>query len=293
MAHSSWGPGWPNCQSGKINRGFYVDTVWGRVTFPGGVRYEINELVARLVKETSNRGYRFGISGNPSYGCWGFNCRAIAGSTTPSNHSWGLSVDINAPKNPQGKYLITDMPGWMPDLWNAYGFRWGGDYVNSKDAMHYEFMGSVADAARYTALARQNRLGESSQPDPEPEPPKRKAEKVYFLVQGDVDRQQAQFPRYLLDPCGGKRKLRNKGEQDFFLNHISFFGGAVSFAGGTATDPWPHVWAQSDVDSTKDVVGNEVDNTLRWYAAQGDSPLHEAVRQVLRDDLQETPDTTG
>jgi hypothetical protein len=67
-----------------------------------------------------------------------------------------------------GSALITDMPSWMPDLWNAYGFRWGGDYVNKKDAMHYEFMGSVAQAAQYTAIARRNRLGENRVP---PKPP--------------------------------------------------------------------------------------------------------------------------
>lgn len=160
MTHSSWGPGWPDCQTSKINRNFYVDTVFGRVTFPGGVRKEINELVSRLVKETARRGYRFGVPGNPSYGCWGYNCRAIRGSDRPSNHSWGLAVDINAPTNPMGSTLITDMPGWMPDLWNAYGFRWGGDYISRPDAMHYEFMGSVSDAARFTETARKNHLGE-------------------------------------------------------------------------------------------------------------------------------------
>lgn len=168
MAHASWGPGWPHCQFSKINTNFSVATRWGRVTFPGGVRRELEELITRLVKETSNRGYRFGVQGNPSYGCWGFNCRAIAGTDKPSNHSWGLAVDINAPKNPQNRRLITDMPSWMPDLWNAYGFRWGGDYVNSKkDAMHYEFMGSVGDAIRFTQLARAHRLGDLRlAPDP-------------------------------------------------------------------------------------------------------------------------------
>jgi hypothetical protein len=291
MAHSSWGPGWPNCQSAKINRGFYVDTVWGRVTFPGGVRWEICELVARLVQETSNRGYRFGIVGNPSYGCWGYNCRAIAGSSAPSNHSWGLSVDINAPKNPMTSVLVTDMPGWMPDLWNAYGFRWGGDYINKKDAMHYEFMGSVADATRFTALARQNRLGEAGAPPEPPKPPKKKVEKVYFLVQGDQDKARGEFPQYLVDPCGGKRELRHDGERDFFLNHIAFFGGATSIAGGDMKDPQPHVWGQADVDAIKSVVGNDVDNTLRWYAAAKDSPLHEVIRQIMADSVQEAPDT--
>jgi hypothetical protein len=56
----------------------------------------------------------------------------------------------------------------MPDLWNAYGFRWGGDYITRPDAMHYEFVRSVAEAARLTAVARQNRLGEIRTSPPTP-----------------------------------------------------------------------------------------------------------------------------
>jgi D-alanyl-D-alanine carboxypeptidase len=180
MAHSSWGPGWPNCQTKKINSHFYADTKNGRTYFPGGVRNEICDLVNRLCKETVNRGYRLGTPDNPSYGCWGFACRAIRGSSSPSNHSWGLAVDINAPKNPMGSTLITDMPGWMPDLWNAYGFKWGGDYKSRPDAMHYEFVGSVADAARLTQVARDKRLGEGTvAPKPKPKPkPKPEEEEV-------------------------------------------------------------------------------------------------------------------
>jgi len=126
-----------------------------------------------LVQECKNRGYRFGSSSDPSYGCWGYSCRCISGSNNPSNHSWGLAVDINAPSNPYTSPLVTDMPGWMPDLWNAYGFRWGGDYSGSKDAMHYEFMESVSAASSYTTQARSDGLGGgtgSPGPEPEPEP---------------------------------------------------------------------------------------------------------------------------
>lgn len=167
MAHSSWGSGYPHCQPDKIKRDFSVDGT----RFPGGVRYEMVDLVTRLVRECKRRGYRFGTPSDPSYGCWGFSCRAISGSTTPSNHSWGLAVDINAPSNPYTSPLKTDMPGWMPDLWNAYGFRWGGDYSGAKDAMHYEFMGSVADAAAHTRNAANNNLGGSGSSGGSPTPP--------------------------------------------------------------------------------------------------------------------------
>lgn len=171
MAHSSWGPGWPNCQPGKIDSSFIVDGT----RFPGGVRHELVDLVAMLVRETKARGYRFGTATDPSYGCWGYSCRAISGSNNPSNHSWGLAVDINAPSNPYTSPLRTDMPPWMPKLWNAYGFRWGGDYTGAKDAMHYEYMGSVTDAANDTARARADGIGGGGS-GPTPEPPKLKDE---------------------------------------------------------------------------------------------------------------------
>jgi D-alanyl-D-alanine carboxypeptidase len=167
MAHSSWGPGWPNCQPGRIDSGFVVSGT----RFPGGMRVELVDLAAMLVQECKDRGYRFGSASDPSYGCWGYSCRCISGSSTPSNHSWGLAVDINAPANPYTSPLVTDMPGWMPDLWNAYGFRWGGDYSGSKDAMHYEFMGSVADAASETAKAKAAGIGGGGGTPPGPTDP--------------------------------------------------------------------------------------------------------------------------
>ncbi|HEV8420610.1 MAG TPA: M15 family metallopeptidase [Actinomycetota bacterium] len=162
-----WGPGWPNCQRDQIVL-LDVDGVLFRehrivdlkpvqeADFPGGIRREIAELVERLCLETIRRGYRL-VDG----WCWGFACRPIKGTTsTPSNHSWGLAVDINAPRNPYGSRLITDMPAWMPKLWATYGFRWGGSYSGNKDAMHYEFMGTPADAHRHTDRARAADLGE-------------------------------------------------------------------------------------------------------------------------------------
>jgi len=135
------------------------------------MRVELVDLTSMLVQECKNRGYRFGSSSDPSYGCWGYSCRAISGSNNPSNHSWGLAVDINAPSNPYTSPLVTDMPGWMPDLWNGYGFRWGGDYSGSKDAMHYEFMESVSAAASYTSQARSDGLGGGGSTGPTPPTP--------------------------------------------------------------------------------------------------------------------------
>lgn len=275
MTHSSWGPGWPSCQFAKINSGFAVATKWGIVKFPGGVRHEITELVARLVKETANRGYRFGTPSDPSYGCWGFACRAIRGSTSPSNHSWGLAVDINAPKNPMGETLITDMPGWMPDLWNAYGFRWGGDYRSRPDAMHYEFIGSLAEAVSYTQIARRNRLGENRTAPP-PMPPQEtwKDDKMYFLVKGSTK------PEWWLTDGMTKRHMKSRAESDHWIWVITAAGGKVD----RAPNNQPKVWDQAFVDNVERSDGaldKETDAILKYYAAHEEGPVHEIVRQVL------------
>lgn len=157
-----WGPGWPNCQSGKMD-GLEVNGA----DFPSGVHEDIHELVTLLLEETERRGYRLHTGW-----CWGFACRPIknpdgSSSSTPSNHSWGLAIDINAPTNPNTSGpLVTNMPPWMPKLWNDFCFRWGGDYRkyggSTVDPMHYEFWGTPRDAQTMTERARRE-FGEDDQ----------------------------------------------------------------------------------------------------------------------------------
>ena len=128
-----------DCQSGKLR----VVVVKRSVRL--AVRNEIAPLVAWLCAETMRRGYPLRTGQ-----CWGFACRAIRGTSTPSNHSWGLAVDLNSLANPMGPRLVTDMPDWMPRLWKNHGFRWGGTYSSRKDAMHYEYM-LTPRAAKATA----------------------------------------------------------------------------------------------------------------------------------------------
>lgn len=146
-----WGPGWPRCQTSKIVSLHRSDGL----VLP--VNQGIVQIVAHLCDETERRGYDL----RPGQ-CWGFSCRNIRGyPKVPSEHSWGTAVDLNAPANPMlhGKpgwdalhrAGRTDMPQWMPPLWEGYMFRWGGNYATRQDAMHYEFMGTPADAARITA----------------------------------------------------------------------------------------------------------------------------------------------
>lgn len=162
-AQRGWGAGWPSCNGAKA-AGTAVVTA-----DRSGVRISVHKRVARLVDllmdDTERRGYLL-INGQ----CGGYNCRAISGTSTASNHSWGLAVDLNWQSNPFARPRVTDMPGWLPLLWNRYGFAWGGNYGNNgttgrADAMHLEFMGSPADADEMTALAIRELTGTTVQED--------------------------------------------------------------------------------------------------------------------------------
>ena len=145
-AQRGWGAGWPSCGGAKA-AGTAVVTA-----DRSGTRFSVHKRIARLVDliadECERRGYLF-KSGQTG----GYNCRAIGGTSSPSNHSWGLAIDINWLTNPMRRPLTTDIPDWMVDLWNRYGFAWGGDYSGTPDAMHFEFMGTPAQADEMTALA--------------------------------------------------------------------------------------------------------------------------------------------
>lgn len=146
-----WSSGWPSCAA--INGGQIVKINLTRsgTSIAGGVHRNIAELFLLIGNEIERRGYMF----HPGW-CWGAECRQISGTNTPSNHSWGLAVDINAPNNPYTSSGQHDIPDWAFALFRSYGFGVGADYSGKKDWMHVEAMGTVADMAAMTALARKN-----------------------------------------------------------------------------------------------------------------------------------------
>jgi D-alanyl-D-alanine carboxypeptidase len=184
-----WGAGWPDCDRSGW-RSLEVMSLRGRqikvpchrlkegqgkfsfeedVEFPGSVREEIHQLVSLLLQVSERRAY---VNLQPGW-CWGGGCRAIKRpdgtfTDTPSNHSWGLALDINAPENVFGGATHT-IPEAMARLWNTYGFRWGGDYPDSKDWMHFEFMGTPDDALALTEKARLELAEEVAELTPEQE----------------------------------------------------------------------------------------------------------------------------
>lgn len=76
---------------------------------------------------------------------WGYAVRSIRGSSEVSNHASGTAMDLNATMHPLGvPTLETFTPRQAQLIRRRLGsryeglIRWGGDYVNRPDAMHYE-----------------------------------------------------------------------------------------------------------------------------------------------------------
>lgn len=139
-----WGSGWPNCS--VVNQTITMKR--------SGQKLLVNQRVAKLFSVLLNameaRGY---LLHTPEQWSWGSECRAISGTNTPSNHSWGLAVDINAPNNPYTTGTQHDIPDWAYAMFRKYGFGLGADYSGKRDYMHVEFMGTPGDADIMTALA--------------------------------------------------------------------------------------------------------------------------------------------
>lgn len=147
-AQKGWSSGWPSCQSAGV---FGLGQIVGPKSVAlvqGGVNKRIQLLCQLLISETERRGYML-VKG----WCWGYSCRAIAGTNRPSNHSWGLAMDINAPTNPYTSSGQHDLPDWFFAMFRRYGFGVGADYSGRKDWMHVEWQGTPGDADIMTQLA--------------------------------------------------------------------------------------------------------------------------------------------
>lgn len=71
---------------------------------------------------------------------WGYAFRDIRGATTLSNHASGTAIDLNATQHPLGaeNTFTEEQARTIRRLCRKYGLRWGGDYRNRKDEMHFE-----------------------------------------------------------------------------------------------------------------------------------------------------------
>ncbi len=121
------------------------------LTLHSGARITVNTRCVEAFKALDGIMQTFGYQPRKA-DTGAFNCRKITGGSGYSLHAYGIAADINWNTNPYGKKLITDMPAAMVAAGKAIKtkkgvmvFRWGGDYKNNKDAMHWEVVCSPAD----------------------------------------------------------------------------------------------------------------------------------------------------
>lgn len=82
---------------------------------------------------------------------WGFANRNVRNGSRKSMHATGQAIDLNAVDNPMGKRATTFPIALTQQLCRQLGLRWGYGYSTRADAMHFEFIGTVAEARRVTA----------------------------------------------------------------------------------------------------------------------------------------------
>lgn len=85
------------------------------------------------LEEIVQRGLASKIHVDEYAGC--FYPRFIAGSTTLSNHAFGLAFDLNVPGNQRG--TVGEIDRTVVSIFLKWGFAWGGDWSYT-DPMHFE-----------------------------------------------------------------------------------------------------------------------------------------------------------
>ncbi len=86
-----------------------------------------------------------------------FNSRYKRGGGGRSLHSWGIALDINPDRNPQGDG--SDIPKEVVNIFKANGFFWGGDWPGSDlDPMHFEWYGASLSGEIVDAKSHQRIL---------------------------------------------------------------------------------------------------------------------------------------
>ncbi|MBM9459880.1 M15 family metallopeptidase [Nocardioides sp. zg-536] len=103
--------------------------ILGRVTCN---RHMMPQLKAALA-EVQRRGLADEIHADEYAGC--YYPRFIAGSSSLSNHSFGLALDFNVPGNQRG--TVGEMNREVVAIFKLWGFAWGGDW-SWTDPMHFE-----------------------------------------------------------------------------------------------------------------------------------------------------------
>jgi len=113
--------------------------ILGRVT----CHRKMIPALRRALADVRRRGLAHLVDPGDYAGCYA--PRRIPTSGTLSLHAWGLAVDLNASRNPQGSPPHQDPR--LVRIMERHGFSWGGRWPTVPDGMHFEYHGDGAVAA--------------------------------------------------------------------------------------------------------------------------------------------------
>jgi hypothetical protein len=138
-------------KEGQINAKKWEPLILGKVTLPFAIqlgfppesmitRFSCHKLLVPVFKSVfetiANQGLQASV--RTFDGCYNYRMKRTSG--TWSTHSWGISIDLNAATNPQGKKTKGDMDPQVVEIFRAHGFQWGGDFKGaSYDPMHFQY----------------------------------------------------------------------------------------------------------------------------------------------------------
>ncbi len=84
---------------------------------------------------------------------WGWANRPVRGGVVASNHASGTAVDLNATRHPLGaRGTFSRRLAYVRIrrrlVYMGGAIRWGGDYLNRADEMHFELVKGLGDCER-------------------------------------------------------------------------------------------------------------------------------------------------
>jgi hypothetical protein len=135
--------GWPVVGKSACDQGPFHG-----VRFPNGILAGDVAIIARW----QLRRYVTEVEPIHAGSCWGWYVKTIEGSSTISNHASATAWDVNAPQHPMGRPASASMTGGMIAECRAIVrdsggvLRWGGDFRGRPDPMHWEIIGTRAEA---------------------------------------------------------------------------------------------------------------------------------------------------
>ncbi|MEO8134053.1 MAG: M15 family metallopeptidase [Betaproteobacteria bacterium] len=115
---------------------FSMPLDWAPATSTSSIR--CHKLIAPLLQAVFADIVANGLQQSVKTYGGGYNWRMKRGQAKPSTHSWGIAIDLNARTNAMG--TAGDMNPKLVDLFESYGFVWGGRWSGRyKDPMHFQY----------------------------------------------------------------------------------------------------------------------------------------------------------